>query len=146
MTKQQLREYCEAEFENIDAIISEIFIVVIPDKMEYSSAELAATAVFIHNFYNGIENILKRILIYEKVEIRETPTWHKNLLKSSTEKYILSDVLYDVLSNYLSFRHFFIHSYSFNLRWNELKPLINEIRGTWDLFKNSVERYINNLP
>ena len=67
MTKQQLREYCEAEFENIDAIISEIFIVVIPDKMEYSSAELAATAVFIHNFYNGIENILKRILIYEKV-------------------------------------------------------------------------------
>lgn len=66
MTKQQLRKYCEAEFDNIDAVISEIFIVALPVKTEYSTAELAAIATFIHNFYNGTENILKRILIYEK--------------------------------------------------------------------------------
>ena len=71
ITKQQLKKYCEAEFDNIDAVISEIFIVVVPGKTEYSTAELAAIATFIHNFYNGIENILKRILIYEKTKSRK---------------------------------------------------------------------------
>lgn len=145
MTKQQLRKYCEAEFDNIDAVISEIFIVVVPDKTEYSTAELAAIATFIHNFYNGIENILKRILIYEKTEIKETPTWHKHLLKSSADKGILSDELYNALSNYLSFRHFFIHSYGFSLRWDELRPLVDRIQSKLDLFKNSVNGYIDSL-
>ena len=145
MTKQQLKKYCEAEFDNIDAVISEIFIVAVPAKTEYSTAELAAIATFIHNFYNGIENILKRILIYEKNEIKESPTWHKHLLKSSADKGILSDELYNALSNYLSFRHFFIHSYGFSLRWDELRPLVDGIQSKLDLFKNSVNGYIDSL-
>lgn len=63
MTRQQLKEYCEAEFENIDAVVSELFSVVKTEKSEYSTAELAAIATFIHNFYNGIENTLKRVFV-----------------------------------------------------------------------------------
>lgn len=96
MTRQQLKEYCEAEFENIDAVISELFSVI-DAKPDYSIADLAAIATFIHNFYNGIENILKRALLYNKTEVKDSPTWHKDLLKISTEKRIIPHALYDSL-------------------------------------------------
>lgn len=144
MKKQQLREYCEAEFENIDAVLSELFYIVIPDKIEYSTAELAAIATFVHNFYNGIENVLKRIMMFENVETKDTPTWHKDLLKTSLDRNIISAELYNSLSNYLSFRHFFVHAYSFTLRWNELKPLVDDLKRTWETFKSSMLAILRN--
>lgn len=63
MVSQRLKEYCEAEFENIDTVVSELFFVVRPKKVDYSTAELAAIATFIHNYYNGIENILKSFIV-----------------------------------------------------------------------------------
>jgi vacuolar-type H+-ATPase subunit D/Vma8 len=68
MLKHQLKEYCEAEFENIDTVVCELFSVVKTEKSEYSTAELAAIATFIYNCYNGIENILKRILSFNQIE------------------------------------------------------------------------------
>lgn len=73
MTNHQLKEYCEAEFESIDAVISDLFSVVNPQKTEYTTVELAAVATFIHNCYNGIENILKRILSFKQVEDKRLP-------------------------------------------------------------------------
>ena len=73
MQKRQLREYCEAEFENIDTVMLQLFSIVKTEKSEYSTAELAAIATFIHNCYNGIENILKRILSFNQIEMKEAP-------------------------------------------------------------------------
>jgi hypothetical protein len=39
--------------------------------------ELAAIATFLHNFYNGVENLLKRVLKFKKVPIPNSATWHK---------------------------------------------------------------------
>src|SRR3989304_8688349 len=105
MTSLRLKEYCEAEFENIDTVVSEFFFVVRPKKIDYSTAELAAIATFIHNYYNGIENVLKRVLSLKQVEIKDTPTWHRDLLKISSDTGIIPNDLHDTLSNYLSFRH-----------------------------------------
>jgi uncharacterized protein YutE (UPF0331/DUF86 family) len=117
MTKHQLKEYCDAEFENIDTILFELFNVISAEKSRYTIIELAAIATFIHNCYNGIENIFKRILAYEQAETKDTPTWHKDLLKACLDKKLISRKLYNTLSNYLSFRHFFVHSYSLTLKW-----------------------------
>lgn len=143
MTGQQLREYCEAEFENIDAVISELFSVVKTEGYDYSTPELAAIATFIHNFYNGVENILKRILVFEQVEVKNSPTWHKDLLKASSDMEVISNDLYETLSVYLSFRHFFVHAYSFTLRWEELKPLVDDLDETLRKFKSAIYNYIN---
>ncbi len=145
MTKQQLKEYCEAEFENMEAVLSEMGLVVNSQKSKYSIAELAAIATFLHNFYNGIENIFKRILTYSNVEFRDSATWHKDILKTSSEKGLISDDLYVTLSNYLSFRHFFVHSYSITLRWEELKTLVDDVNGTFVKFKTSTYTYIEQL-
>jgi hypothetical protein len=145
MTKKQLSEYCDAEFENIDSVLSELTLVVKPKKQKYSIADLAAIATFIHNCYNGIENILKRILVYLNIDTKETHTWHKDLLKTSFDKKIVSENLYNALSNYLSFRHFFVHAYSFTLRWEELKPLANSLKDTVEEFRTAIHDYISKL-
>ena len=142
MTDQQLKEYCDAEFENIDAVVSDLFSVVKDDASEYSTPDLAAIATFLHNIYNGFENILKRVLISEKIEIKNTPTWHKDMLKTAFEKEIIDSDLYNSLSEYLAFRHFFVHAYSFNLNWEALKSLVNNLKNTLKMFKSSIIRYL----
>lgn len=143
MLKHQLREYCEAEFENIDTVVFELFSIVKAEKSEYSTAELAAIATFIHNCYNGIENILKRILSFNQIEMKETPTWHKDLLKTSLDIGIITNDLYSTLSSYLSFRHFFVHAYSFTLRWDELKPLVEDLEKILKKFSSTIYNFID---
>lgn len=142
MTKQQAKEYCEAEFENIDAVMAELSMVVKQGKEEYTTADLAAMATFIHNFYNGIENILKRMLIAKKKELKATAAWHKDLLEKSIKVGIISEELADSLSNYLSFRHFFIHGYSFTLKWEAMKPLVENVNKTWEEFRSAVVKQL----
>ncbi|MCL4492653.1 MAG: hypothetical protein M1510_12290 [Nitrospirae bacterium] len=145
MTGQQLKEYCDAEFENIDAVIAELFSVVKTEVAGYSVPELAAIATFIHNFYNGIENILKRTLAFKQIGVKDSSTWHKDLLKASADMGAISNDLYDTLLIYLSFRHFFVHAYSFTLQWEEIKPLAEDIQGTLGKFKSAIYDYINKL-
>ena len=42
MESHQLKEYCEAEFENIDAVVSELFSVVKAKESGYSIAKFAS--------------------------------------------------------------------------------------------------------
>lgn len=138
MQNQQLREYCAAEFENIETVLSELHFVIRPGKADYSVAELAAIATFVHNCYNGVENILKRVFLSQQTAIKDSPTWHRELLKTSFDKGIISEELYEILSNYLSFRHFFVHAYSFNVRWEELRPLVEKLENTIMEFKSAI--------
>ena len=142
MTKDQLKEYCEAEFENINTVTAELFSIIKTEKTEYSIAELAAISTFIHNCYNGIENILKRVLLASKIKVKDTSTWHKDLLKTSLDMGVIPYELYVSLSGYLSFRHFFIHAYGFSLRWEELKPLVDGLERTLNEFGSIIYRYI----
>lgn len=143
MKRQQLKDYCEAEFENIDIVVANLSSVVKRKRNGYSIVELAAMATFIHNFYNGVENVLKRVLSVRQIEVKDSPTWHKELLKKSVDLSIIAPSLYESLSNYLSFRHFFIHSYSFTLRWQDLKPLVNGLYDILEVFKSAINNYIN---
>jgi hypothetical protein len=67
MTNEQLREYCDAEFENIDSVKAELWSVVRSEKSKYSIAELAAIATFIHNIYRGMLNRFN-LAIYHYIE------------------------------------------------------------------------------
>ena len=142
MTDQQLKNYCEAEFENIETVMSDLSSVVKEGASEYSTPELAAIATFLHNIYNGTENILKRVLISKGLDIRKTPTWHRDLLKTAHENGVINDDLYGTLSEYLAFRHFFVHAYSFNLNWEALRPLVDNLQDTLKMFRASILSYL----
>ena len=137
MTKKDLEKFCKAEFENLDKVLKEIHIIV-KGKDSFKTLELAATSTFLHNFYNGIENILKRALIYKRVRIKETATWHKDLLLEAKNKNIISEKLHEELLKYLAFRHFFVHSYGFFIKWPHLKVLVEPINEIYHDFKMTI--------
>ncbi len=142
MTNRQLQEHCEAEFENIEMVVSQLTVALEARVEGLSTIELAGVAALLHNFYNGVENVLKRILLFKQAEMKDSPTWHKDLLKAAFDTGMISTNLYEILSGYLSFRHFFVHSYSFTLRWDEMKPLVDRIVETFTQFKSEIDVYL----
>lgn len=135
----KLSERIQVELDNIIKVLDEIS--KISNKKKKSTAELAGLATFIHNFYNGIENILNQILKEQKIKVIRSETWHKDLLKISAENNVITDNLKTELSGYLAFRHFFVHAYGFMLREDDLKILIVKANQTFFLFKEEISKY-----
>jgi hypothetical protein len=117
---------------------------------EPNEIELAALATIIHSFYNGIENIFLSILKnLDNIKL-DNENWHKNLLnqmtlKTDTRNVVISLELKLLLSEFLAFRHFFRHSYSFHLEWEELKPLVAKLNNTKSLFETEINNFKINL-
>lgn len=109
-----------------------------------SPVELAAIATFLHNIYNGIENILNQILKAKGVRVARSETWHKDVLETAVHHSIISEALGDRRYEYLAFRHFFIHSYGFMLDDAQLRPLADGIRRIWEQFVATIERTDSN--
>ncbi|MCA9732726.1 hypothetical protein KC799_11395 [candidate division KSB1 bacterium] len=136
-----IRLRVEAEFENIEKVIGKIPTA---DKLPYlSEIELAGVATFLHNFYNGIENILKQCLLIKKIVVPKSEFWHKELLEKATEDNIISDSTNKNIREYLAFRHFFIHAYAFDIYAEKMERLVENIQPTSNIFKSEIERYFN---
>ena len=101
--------------------------------------ELAAVGAFLHNFYNGIENILKQTLKQKNIQFARTENWHKELLNLSVSHGIITESLSDELYEYLTFRHFFVHAYGFMLEEAPLEVLANNIPKIWSCFLSEIE-------
>jgi uncharacterized protein YutE (UPF0331/DUF86 family) len=142
MTIDELKQFCGTEFDNIDKISNELFSVYKPDKSDYTMAEQAAMAALVMNVYSGIENILKQMLIFDKLDIQDSPEWHEKVLRKSAEIGILPPELFQILSRYLSFRNFFIYSYIFNINWEDLKALVEPIRDLVAKLKSEINEYL----
>lgn len=129
----------EAEYEAIEKVLS-----VFPNTSlsQLSELELAGVATLIHNFYNGIENILKQVFQAKSIEIPTGASWHQNLLLASVKGKIISEQLADKLKEYLAFRHFFSHAYAIDLQPQRIEPLIENILKTFEQFKNEINKIV----
>ena len=97
-----------AEKENVEKALVNLRDAM--GRREKSVVELAAIATFLHNIYNGIENILKQVLRAKGTEIQKSDTWHKDVLNLSVSLGIIPEKLSDDLYEYLTFRHFFVYA------------------------------------
>ena len=129
-----------AEKENIEKALSNLKEAM--GRKTKSIIELAAIGTFLHNIYNGIENILKQVLKTKNVEIPKSDTWHKDLLNLSVSLGIISENLSDELYMYLTFRHFFVHTYGFMLEETQLEDLANNVQMIWSKFLLEIEKYL----
>ena len=112
---------------------------------EKSTIELATIATFLQNTYNGIENILKRILKFKKVYIPKSTTYHKDLLNLAVKTIIISNELSKKLEEYLAFRHFFVHGYGVMLDNEKLLPIAENISNVWKEFESEIDPVVKNL-
>lgn len=136
----KVRERVEAEFENIDRVIAEL-----PGRKTMatlSSLELAGLATLVHNFYNGLENILKQVIIAFGKELPKGASWHQDLLATAESSSIISKSTAKDLRKYLAFRHFFSHCYSFDLDRERIVPLVEGIQKTISSFRSDIDRAI----
>ena len=114
------------------------------------SIEIAAIASVLHSFYNGVENIF---LIIAKGIDQEVPSggqWHRDLLIQMTQetpkrKHVISTELAQRLADYLGFRHFYRHSYTFFLEWSEMEKLVLPVREVWEQVKQELLQFLDTL-
>lgn len=135
-----LKDKIEVEFENIEKIFKE-FPQNIP-LHQLSTLELAGIATLIHNFYNGIENILKQILKEKNISLPQTSSWHKDLLNYSEQNSIISSDTKNKLGEYLAFRHFFSHAYALDLFPEKLEPLVQNVQDVYSSLKEDINKYL----
>lgn len=145
MTIDELKHFCDEELNNINRILGELETVYTPAKTDYTLAEQAGIAALVINIYGGIEKTLKQILIYDKLDVEDSPEWHEKVLRKAAEIGIVPPDLSKVLSNYLAFRNFFIYSYIFNIKWDDMKALVDAIKGVADTFNTEVHEYIQTI-
>ncbi len=137
---ERLSKKINAELENIDEVFEEI---PSHEKLPYlSTLELAGAAALLHNFYNGIENILKQIFISENIEIPEGKSSHKELIETAVKNQIISEELKNTLGEYLAFRHFFSHAYAFDLYADKMEPLVQKSKEVYSNFKKEISKYL----
>ena len=104
-----------------------------------SALELAGVATLLHNFYSGVENILKQVLLAQGLPLPEGPAWHRDLLTTSAEHGIISETTAQHLQQFLAFRHFFSHAYALELDPQRLEPLVNDAENVFQAFVRDLE-------
>jgi hypothetical protein len=111
--------------------------------------EITATAQILHSFYNGVESVIMLFFKNSGEKLPNDTHWHKTVFEmafgnNSKNIKIFNDDIKEKLEEYLSYRHFIRHSYSSELKWNEMAPLVKELEETWKIIKSNFEMFVKN--
>jgi len=109
-----------------------------------------AMGTYLMNFYNGIENILKRITKGYYLTFPKGASWHKELLNLSSNPpsgkiAVFNKDIVERLHQYRNFRHRFISGYGFQLKGEKMLELIDDAKQLWTEIKKAISDFWNRL-
>ena len=152
MSKIDLIDEVNVDFAYLDNLSGEIIKLTsiigsgIPD-----TVQLTAMSSFASQYYSCIENILKRISKHNKINLPKSEDWHVELfLRFCEPPFSNLPVLFDseTKNTFISLRkarHYFMHGYSFNLKWDVLKQTTDSISSVHDIIKKKITHYLDSL-
>lgn len=138
------------ELEYLDKTVKDIGgLLDITNNRENNVYDSAASAMLISQFYNGIENILKRIIKISNINLPIGGNSHIEMFLRFTEKNNTTDLPILFTNNIIDgftiirrFRHFARHGYAYHIEWEKLKEGMLTVPGLYNIFKNNLENYI----
>jgi len=152
MRPDELGEEVSIELESIETVVREVVALRAdlgaraPDLREKTAA-----AAFLAQFYNGIENILKRISHFYEVPLPTGDTWHLDLFKRfckpahSPLPTLFDERLESALAPFRKFRHVFYHGYGFHLDWDRMQEGIATVDDVFERFKSRLQNFMETL-
>ncbi|MDR1113987.1 MAG: hypothetical protein LBL50_02730 [Candidatus Margulisbacteria bacterium] len=145
-----VKKKIEFEIMQLDQLLSDAEPLLSLCKIKAPDfVELSAAALCLHSFYNGVENILLLIIKQLDLEIPIGDRWHKKLFDRAFEQTgartaVFGKDLKEKLGEYLNFRHFVRHAYSFKLKWTEMEDLVINIEKIWAVLKEELNLFMKN--
>lgn len=109
-----------------------------------------AMGTYLMNFYNGIENILKRITKKYYLTMPKGASWHKELLALSSNSpsgkiEVFNQNIVERLHSYRNFRHRFVSGYGFQLKGEKMLELVDNIEPLWVDTKKAISDFWDKL-
>jgi hypothetical protein len=113
--------------------------------------ERGGIALALHDFYNGAENVLRRVALELGEGLPSGDDWHIRLLRNMSFELhgvrppLLSGDTATGLEEYLRFRHVVRHTYGQDLDWGRIEALLSRFDGTYQAVIDDVERFVDFL-
>jgi len=141
----KLIDEIKIELDSLGIIVNDVEFLL-KEVGDYTPNNIYKTALggFASQFYNGIENILKRVHKYLAIELPKGDDWHIVMLDRFSENsnydipFKFSKELIISLTDYRRFRHYFFHGYSHNLNWEILKNGAQDISIVYEKLKKEI--------
>ena len=153
MTPDELRQQISIEREAMIVVVNELTALYADvANREPTLREKTAAAGFLAQFYNGVENILKRISLYHDVPLPTGDNWHVTLFQrfagqgGSPLPNLFDKQTANILAPYRRFRHVAFHSYGFQFNWRYMAEGVAQIDVVFVQFEQILGHYLNALP
>jgi len=128
----------------IDTELSELRLVVERTLQAWSKAVeqdddfyLDSVALNLHAFYSGLERIFEKLAAIVDGAVPSAANWHQELLVQmqteipSVRPAVISEPLKEALEEYRGFRHVVRNVYSYHLKPEKLKLLVDNLESTF---------------
>ncbi len=139
------------ELENLQRIVGKVKRAVARLRKPPTEERLIALGKYVHDFYEGVERIFKRIEKRLEVAIPTGSSWHTYLLQQMEREIegkrpaVIDHNLALRLHRYLRFRHLFRHTYGYELVWDELRPLVEGLPEVFSALQTQLETFLAKL-
>ncbi len=144
-----IKEQIRFKINDIDKLFLEYDLIFKKIEMQIPDLfDMTILGSVLHSFYNGLENIFEIIAKNIDGIVPNGNKSHQELLhqmasENSKRNEILNEKLYLKLREYATFRHFYRHAYSFQLNWEKMSPLIDNLQMVWNEVKLNLKNFIN---
>ena len=147
----ELIEEIEFQISQIDKQFEEFGVYF--HNMNYETPDITQITVMasiLHSFYTGTESIFMRISKRVDEFVPTSSKSHQELLdrmyvKTSNREAVIDEDTYFSLNEYMKFRHVFRHGYTFQLKWEKMKSLAENLFVTWDRVKEQLSVFAKSL-
>ena len=153
MNADELRAEVAYDLENMQRVVDELQALRRDiGSREPTLREQVAAGAFLASFYNGVENILKRISAHNDRPAPEGAKWHVELFDRFTEPpasglpALFDAALAAAMDPYRRFRHIARAAYGLELDWGKVSIGIDRVVPTFAQFQAAVHHYLDTLP